>query len=105
MPTRAARRARRRHGAGRLAGPAPGQAQVFQHLLSFGTSILDRMGFWLGAREDFDLEIHGMELLDAVAGEGRGALVLGAHLGSFDAMRLVASLRSPNYSDLEFATV
>ena len=85
----------RLHGARRLAGPAPGQAQVFQHLLAFGTNILDRMGFWLGGREDFELEIHGMELLDAVASEGRGALVLGAHLGSFDVMRLAASLRSP----------
>ncbi|NRA09315.1 MAG: hypothetical protein HRU02_14255 [Myxococcales bacterium] len=86
---------KRLHAAGRLPGALPGQVQVFRHLLAFGNSILDRVGFWLGRREDFELDVHGMELLDAVAGEGRGALVLGAHLGSFDAMRLVASLRSP----------
>jgi len=85
----------RLHAAGRLSGSAPGQAQVFRHLLAFGISTLDRVGFWLGRREDFELTVHGLELLEAVARERRGALILGAHLGSFDAMRLLASVHSP----------
>ena len=76
-------------------GEAPRLRHVWHHFLEFGSSILDRVGFWLGRREDFELEISGMGLLDKLAAEGRGGLILGAHLGSFDAMRLVASMKSP----------
>ena len=86
---------KRLHASGRLTGPSPGQAQVFRHLLAFGNSTLDRVGFWIGRRADFELEVYGLDLLEEVASEARGALVLGAHLGSFDAMRLLASIHSP----------
>jgi predicted LPLAT superfamily acyltransferase len=68
---------------------------VYRHYLEFGTTILDRIGFWLARREDFDFSVKGGEALDWVVEEGRGAVVLGSHLGSFDAMRLVAAMRSP----------
>ena len=77
-------------GARVLAGP-PRQRHVFRHFLAFGASIVDRMGFWLGRRSDYALVVTGEEHLDRVAREGRGALVLGSHLGSFDAMRLLAT--------------
>jgi len=76
-----------------LAAPRLGarRARVFRHFLGFGNSILDRVGFWLGDRADFDLIVRGREHLDRVAREGRGALVLGSHLGSFDALRMIAT--------------
>lgn len=77
-------------GARVLAGP-PGQRHVFRHFLTFGVSIVDRMGFWVGRRSDYALVVTGEEHLDRVAREGRGALVFGSHLGSFDAMRLLAT--------------
>jgi len=77
-------------GARVLAGP-PRQRHVFLHFLAFGTSIVDRMGFWLGTRSDYALAVTGEDHLDRVARDGRGALVLGSHLGSFDAMRLLAT--------------
>lgn len=77
---------------GRVALPAaPGQRDVFRHFLAFGVSIVDRIGLWFGRRSDFRLEVKGGELLKRVRDGGRGALVLGSHLGSFDAMRLLAS--------------
>lgn len=79
--------------AGRL-GRGPIGWLVFRHFLAFGHSILDRVGFWLGESDDFTLEVHGGAELDRVAAEGRGAVFLGSHLGSFDAMRLLAT-RSP----------
>ncbi len=81
-------------GARTLGGP-PTSRQVFRHFLEFASTILDRVGIWLGRREDFELTVHGMEILNEIAEQGRGGLVLGAHLGSFEAMRLVAMLRSP----------
>jgi predicted LPLAT superfamily acyltransferase len=76
-------------------GAAPSARHVFRHFLAFGLSILDRVGFWLGDPADFAVAVRGMEHLDRVASEGRGAVVLGSHLGSFDAMRLLAERRSP----------
>ena len=72
-----------------------GRMQVFRHMLEFGTNILDRIGFFMGRRGDFELSVHGGQWLDKVAVDGRGAVVLGAHLGSFDALRLLASELSP----------
>lgn len=68
---------------------------AYRHYLEFGTTILDRIGFWLARREDFEFTVKGTEALEWVVDEGRGAVVLGSHLGSFDAMRLVAAMRSP----------
>jgi predicted LPLAT superfamily acyltransferase len=73
----------------------PGQGQVFRHFLEFAFAILDRVGIWVGRSGDFDFEIIGAEELKRVVADGRGALVLGSHLGSFDAMRLVAADRAP----------
>jgi predicted LPLAT superfamily acyltransferase len=70
---------------------APGQRDVFRHFLAFGVSILDRIGFWLGRLSDYRLEVKGDDHLKRVVADGRGALVLGSHLGSFDAMRLLAT--------------
>lgn len=81
-------------GGALIVGEAPGAGQVFRHFMSFGLSIFDRVGFWLGRRGDFAFEVVGAAHLDRIASEGRGALLLGAHLGSFDAMRLLAE-RSP----------
>jgi predicted LPLAT superfamily acyltransferase len=72
----------------------PGWRGVFRHYLEFGRAILDRVGFWMGDG-DFALEVRGEEQLRRVACEGTGAVVLGSHLGSFDAMRLLADHQSP----------
>ena len=73
----------------------PSWRDVFRHYMEFGTTILDRIGFWLARREEFDFTIKGIEELERVVKEGRGAVVLGSHLGSFDAMRLAAAMSSP----------
>jgi predicted LPLAT superfamily acyltransferase len=81
--------------AGRRAlGDPPGQLDVFRHMMEFGVVTLDRLGFWLGRLDDFALECEGLDFLDQIAARGRGALVVGAHLGSFEAMRLLADVRS-----------
>ena len=79
----------------RALGVQPGRRHVFRHYLEFGLAILDRVGFWLGDPGSFELRVHGGEELERVRREKRGALVLGSHLGSFDAMRLLAALHSP----------
>ena len=83
-----------RAAAGGPAGPRPGWRAVFRHYLEFGRAVLDRVGFWMGD-PGFALEVRGEHELERVAREGTGAVVLGSHLGSFDAMRLLAAHHSP----------
>ena len=72
-----------------------GAGLVFRHFLEFGRSLLDRVGFFLCEPRAFEITVSGRQHLDAVLAIGRGALVLGSHLGCFDAMRLLAASESP----------
>jgi predicted LPLAT superfamily acyltransferase len=87
-------RVARARGAPLATGRLAALRRLFRHYLEFGTQILDRVGFWMGP-QDFALEVAGAEHLERAVREGRGALVLGSHLGSFDVMRLLAGLTSP----------
>ena len=74
---------------------APGLRHVFLHELEFSRCILDRVGFWLGDSGSFQLRLVGNEHLVRANSAQRGLLVLGSHLGSFDAIRLVALAQAP----------
>ena len=66
----------------RCLGREPGTADLFRLFSAFSTTIHDRV-FFLGKRFDlFDIELQGAELLDE-----RATLLMGAHLGSFEALR------------------
>ena len=78
--------------AGGLAlGRRPGPIASFLHYREFALSIADRIELWLGRADRFRFDSQGSEICDRFAAEGRGYLVLGSHLGSFDALRLLAS--------------
>ena len=72
-------------------GEPPGLWQSFLHYRMFALSIFDRVEFWFGHADEFVFEFHGKEIFDRVLSEGRGAIIVGSHLGNFDAMRLLAS--------------
>lgn len=72
-----------------------GSRWVFRHYLEFGFSILDRVGFWLADEDEIECSVKGREVLEKIVEGGRGAVVLGSHVGSFDAMRFAASRESP----------
>lgn len=62
--------------------------QVFAHLHSFAATLLDRVYMAAGDFDRFELVIEGLPLLDQALQAGRGCLVLGSHLGSFDLLML-----------------
>lgn len=68
----------------------PGLLASYRHYRTFALCIVDRMSIWLGGEEEVEFATHGLALVDRLAAEGRGALILGSHLGSFDALRLLA---------------
>ena len=59
----------------------------FRHVFSFASTIHDRI-YLLNDRFDlFDIEVIGAEALHASLEEQPGALLIGAHLGSFEVLR------------------
>lgn len=65
------------------------QADLFRHFHSFASTIHDRL-FLLNGRQDlFEIEVHGKTVIDAVLASGRGAFLMGAHMGSFEVARAI----------------
>lgn len=60
----------------------------FNHIYCFAATLLDRVYLARGEFSRFDLQIEGLEILDAALRQGRGCLLVGAHLGSFDLLLL-----------------
>jgi predicted LPLAT superfamily acyltransferase len=72
-----------------LPGP-PGFFAPFWHYHEFAVQILDRVVLWGGGLSQLRMDHAGSEHLFALQREGRGALLLGAHLGSYDMPRQLA---------------
>lgn len=76
---------------GRMLGRPAGVLDVMRHIHRFAGVILDRV--FLLARDDvrqFQLQIHGLDTLLDTYHQGRGMLLLGSHLGSFEILRVLA---------------
>jgi len=66
----------------------------FRHVLSFASTIHDRIYLLNGRFDLFDIEVIGAEELHASLERQPGALLIGAHLGSFEVLRAVARGRA-----------
>ncbi|MDH4237698.1 MAG: hypothetical protein OEV17_10680, partial [Nitrospira sp.] len=87
-----ARRAIREFRERTLGRPA-GWRELFDQYYAFASTILDRV-YFLRARFDlFDIQWFGLEALDRELAKGRGCLLIGAHLGSFEVLRAVGLSR------------
>lgn len=74
----------------RVTGETPGFWGVYRHIQTFTHVVLDR--FLLTRRHEklFVIERTGNEHLVELTESGQGALLMGSHMGSYDAMRLSA---------------
>ncbi len=61
--------------------------QVARHFHSFATSTYERALLLMG--QPAPLTVEGLDVIEAALAQGRGCLLLGAHLGSFEALRLL----------------
>jgi len=77
----------------RVLGRDCGWIDVFQHYHTFACTLLDRIYIFAGQGQRLDIRIQGLEILDSYAQSGRGCLLVGAHLGSFEIIRAVGLLR------------
>jgi predicted LPLAT superfamily acyltransferase len=80
----------------RILGRPATLGDVARHIHTFAATILDRV-FLLGGEIDrFDVTVHGVAGLHAQLDRGRGVLLFGSHLGSFEVLRVIARQR-PDY--------
>ncbi len=70
----------------RAIGPKAGWADGYRLLHAFASTILDRVYFLRGQMHLFDVRIEGHGPVETEVYEGRGAFLLGAHVGSFEAL-------------------
>lgn len=71
----------------RLHGRDAGLAATYRHIHSFAATIHDRLYLLRGHLDLFDIRIRGEATMAGALATGRGALLLGAHLGSFEVVR------------------
>jgi predicted LPLAT superfamily acyltransferase len=73
------------------AGPPPGWRDSLRHVHEFAVQIFDRMVSWGDSFDRMEMEKAQSVALLELARAGRGGILVGAHLGSFDLLRLVAA--------------
>ncbi|WP_299019764.1 glycosyltransferase [uncultured Photobacterium sp.] len=75
----------------------PSNLNSYQHLLSFGHTMLDKLAAWKGDFSFDNLTVHGQEHFDAITAEKRGIVILGSHLGNLELCRAL----SQNYENVK----
>jgi predicted LPLAT superfamily acyltransferase len=75
----------------RALGRKPDLWAGWQHFRTFGHALLDRATVWSGRGDRFTIDFPARAEFLRLQESGRGAILLGAHLGSFDFLRAVAS--------------
>jgi len=71
----------------RVLGREPGWVAGFRHVRCLASTLLARFYLRNGRLDLFDTALVGQEVADEILAQGRGAIMIGAHLGSFEAAR------------------
>jgi predicted LPLAT superfamily acyltransferase len=81
----------------RILGHPARLREVLRHFHTFGTTVLDRVYLLNDEDHRFNITMHGEEIVTEILAQGGGCLLLGAHHGSFEVLRLVGR-KQPNLS-------
>lgn len=65
---------------------------TYRHLLSFATTLLDRVYLMHRRQHLLDVKVTGVEIFEQALAQGRGCLLLGSHLGSFEMLGVMGSV-------------
>lgn len=79
----------------RVSGRRAGWLDCARHIHAFASTILDRVFLLGGHFRGFDIDVEGLDGLHEQLNLGRGVLMVGSHLGSFEVLR-VLSLKRPD---------
>jgi len=73
---------------------APTLQELWRHFFCFATTLLDRIYLLTGQHGKLDITIHGHSELDSRIEQGKGCMLLGSHLGSFEVLRALGMART-----------
>lgn len=68
-------------------GWQPGWRDLFRHFLSFASAVHDRIFLVNDQFDLFDIHLHNHEVTVQMREQGRGLMLMGAHMGSFEVLR------------------
>lgn len=71
-------------------GTPPTLWTTIRHFRAMASNVYDRLGLWAGDAERIAFDPSGGALLKDLAERKQGAILLGAHLGSFDMLRVMS---------------
>ncbi|CAG4889633.1 glycosyltransferase family 2 protein [Paraburkholderia saeva] len=71
--------------------PRPGWLSAYRQMLAFAQSGLDKLAAWSGRVSMNDVRFDDPRAFEALNASGRGALVIGAHLGNLEMTRALAA--------------
>ena len=66
---------------------------VFRHFHCFAATILDRVYLLRSEFERFGVTVHGKEIVQRQIESGKGGILLGSHLGSFEVLRALGVMQ------------
>jgi predicted LPLAT superfamily acyltransferase len=72
---------------GRVLGRQVSVLDLFRHYHTFASTIHDRIYLLTGRLHPFDVRLEGTAILEEALRAGRGCILLGSHLGSFEILR------------------
>jgi hypothetical protein len=78
---------------GRALGRPARWTDVYHHIHGFAATVLDRVYFLQERVDQFDVRTTGAEAVHGNLDRGEGAMLVGAHIGSFEALRAIAQQR------------
>ena len=87
---------------GRVLDRPPRLADLFRHYYSFATVALDRMFLLRNRFAQFDVRVHGRNILEEATARGEPCFLLGAHFGSFEALHVFGEEQRMNVTMLMF---
>jgi predicted LPLAT superfamily acyltransferase len=85
----------------RIEAPRRGWLGVMIHIYTFAITIVDRVLLLAGREDELDIQAEGVDALVDTLRQGQGCLLLGSHLGSFEAIRVFARHAPPECSQLK----
>ncbi len=74
---------------GRALGRPAGWGDVYRHLFAFASTVLDRVYLLRERFDEFRVEASGVDTIMRPFAAGEGVLAVGAHIGSFEALRMI----------------
>ena len=83
-----------RHYLGRVLGRPARFGDIFRHYLTFASCLLDRVFLLNDQSDQFEIRVHGEEIVQEIERRGGGCMLFGAHFGSFEVARAVGRRRS-----------